>query len=856
MPVTVVSELVDLDVFLPGTSNLVYTPPLPATPPIDITPADVESGGAFVVRGITDSDVVSQIKLKLRMTDPQFGPSEDEETPGIFMKTPGIIYAALTGFGPSGQVVPTSISTGASYPSGITVAVTPIVEEGSTFYFITGDTVDAPAGTYEIEVTFFFDPAPGIMLYVPTAAYDYEDGTPVTVTVLSWEILGPDEEEETFSGTTSTSATITVAPEELTNNPAPGTIEMSIPNLEWEPARCAHSWLLPQRTNMVANPSFEVDVNGLLNGVTYSKLYELSGDAEGDADVTIGLTEGTFGTGTFGSGTFGLPGAPSDPDVKVWVLVFDAAGAYPKTYDILPNPWFTLRSDGWLVAITTVEPTSVEISSVAAGIDKTGSLAGTQPMGTFNAVLYGISGVDLTSEESLVIVAGAEFNTGIVAAGFDTNQLGGTTVVSNPLVPEAGEHVNGRFVMQIAGRWVPSSPTNYLVQFGTEPMSFTGLPNPTTPGNEHKITEILTMEFLSTVPLAAFGWRTNGDIDIVNSGTVGVPGPRPLGSGVRPKSGHITGGDPYEYLPAVGSIEAVTMNRIILESNLFPTAVSQDRFMSLEAQVAGTGLARIGLVTWDPAKLVPSYTHGPWVSVTGSTVFHPIRHLVQLPDRAEEACFRLEFLGEEVWVDNVLVDNNAAQLGFFDGDWHTGMQGDFSWYGAWGDTGAVDPSAPDPLANLRNRSYSLYYNDRRNQDAYLFGYTEEVAKDGNVYDLAPYGAVGTPTTTIDENATVQEARDKLLATGIAGATLGVTHLITDPGTPGGLIPELVGQLDLADLTVLRRVGGAAWGYVPEGADVIPQWDEVYGIRLPCWPGDLFIPVKDVSSMPVTEIEEI
>ncbi len=131
-----------------------------------------------------------------------------------------------------------------------------------------------------------------------------------------------------------------------------------------------------------------------------------------------------------------------------------------------------------------------------------------------------------------------------------------------------------------------------------------------------------------------------------------------------------------------------------------------------------------------------------------------------------------------------------------------------------------------------------------------------MAKDGAVFDLAPYGAVSSPTIIIDENASVQEARDKLLATGLAGATLGVTHLIPDPGTPGGLVPELLGQLDLTDLTVLRRVGGAAWGYVPEGADVIPQWDEVYGIRLPCWPGELFIPVKDVSSTPVTEIEEI
>lgn len=794
-------------------------------------------GGGFVtfqLSGGFEGAMTTSFSIRLRVTNPESIAAGDVELPpgintfGVPGGPVGVIFVGMT----FPEITSTSIVVH-SQPAGPVLSAHLSTSPGDFLVPVVG--VDQPEGAlpegvYEFTLTVNWAPTSGVDVGLATG------GDSADFYIVSW----------TAEGGASPSGPQLV----------PGTITLDVPNTEWEPSRCAHSWLLPQRTNMVANPSFEVDVNGLLNGVTYSKLYELSGDAEGDTDVTIGLTAGTFGTGTFGSGTFGLPGAPSDPDVKVWVFIFDAAGAVPKVYDILPDPWFTLRSDGWLVAITTVEPTSVEISSIAAGLDKTGALAGTRAIGTFNAVLYGISGVDLTSEESLVIMAGAEFNTGIVAVGFDTNQLGGTTVVSNPLIPEAGEHVNGRFVMQIAGRWVPSSASNYLVQFGTEPLSFTGLPNPTTPGNENKVTEILTMEFLSTVPLAAFGWRTNGDIDIVNSGTVGVPGPRPLGSGARSKSGHITGGDPYEYLPSIGSIEAVTMNRIVLESNLFPTAVSQDRFMSLEAQVAGTGLARIGLVTWDPAKLVPSYTHGPWVSVSSDAVFHPLRHLVQLPDRAEEACFRLEFLGEEMWVDNVLVDNNAAQLGFFDGDWHTGMQGDFSWYGSWGDTGAIVPNAPDPLMNLRNRSYSLYYNDRRNQDAYLFGYTEEVAKDGAVFDLAPYGAVSSPTIIIDENASVQEARDKLLATGLAGATLGVTHLIPDSGTPGGLVPELLGQLDLTDLTMLRRVGGAAWGYVPEGADVIPQWDEVYGIRLPCWPGELFIPVKDVSSTPVTEIEEI
>jgi hypothetical protein len=804
-------------------SGVVTVPPVVASHPGTngglLARTTATTTGFFVRVSFTNPAILSE-----EVASPAAVPGWNMVDPYVRVGTlvPGVSVAPSTG-----QVATLTVH---SAPAGHGLAVEVVEASGRSAWLLT-DQPSLPAGVYDVTITVEFDEQ-----VTADAAVALTTDTSTPLTVVDWGFITADPP----------------APTSI----APGTINMSVPQTEWEPSRCAHSWLLPQRVNMVANPSFEVDVNGLLNGVTYSKLYELSGDAEGDMDVTIGLTAGTFGTGTFGSGTFGLPGAPSDPDVKVWVFVFDAAGADPKVYDILPDPWFTLRSDGWLVAITTVEPTSVEISSIAAGLDKTGALAGTRAIGTFNAVLYGISGVDLTSEESLVIVAGAEFNTGIVAVGFDTNQLGGTTVVSNPLIPEAGEHVNGRFVMQIAGRWVPSSASNYLVQFGTEPLSFTGLPNPTTPGNENKVTEILTMEFLSTVPLAAFGWRTNGDIDIVNSSTVGVPGPRPLGSGARPKSGHITGGDPYEYLPSIGSIEAVTMNRIVLESNLFPTAVSQDRFMSLEAQVAGTGLARIGLVTWDPAKLVPSYTHGPWVSVSSDAVFHPLRHLVQLPDRAEEACFRLEFLGEEMWVDNVLVDNNAAQLGFFDGDWHTGMQGDFSWYGSWGDTGAIVPYAPDPLMNLRNRSYSLYYNDRRNQDAYLFGYTEEVAKDGAVFDLAPYGAVSSPTIIIDENASVQEARDKLLATGLAGATLGVTHLIPDPGTPGGLVPELLGQLDLTDLTVLRRVGGAAWGYVPEGADVIPQWDEVYGIRLPCWPGELFIPVKDVSSTPVTEIEEI
>ena len=122
-----------------------------------------------------------------------------------------------------------------------------------------------------------------------------------------------------------------------------------------------------------------------------------------------------------------------------------------------------------------------------------------------------------------------------------------------------------------------------------------------------------------------------------------------------------------------GGPEAVTMNCIVWSPNLFPTAVSQDRFMSRgpgrrrgarphRARDVGPRQARA-----DHARPVDERQLQRRGSSRCATSWAS-------PTRAEEACFRLEFLGEECWVDNVLVEVNAAQLGFFDGDWHTGMQ--------------------------------------------------------------------------------------------------------------------------------------------------------------------------------------
>jgi len=185
-----------------------------------------------------------------------------------------------------------------------------------------------------------------------------------------------------------------------------------------------------------------------------------------------------------------------------------------------------------------------------------------------------------------------------------------------------------------------------------------------------------------------FGWRSPDTLVREDGGV----GPAP-----RTKCAHLSGG-----------------GTMVLESNLFPAA--NDRGLwSVEAAVAGAGTARVGIVFWDRGMDPDDcgYVCQEFTVSGGSATggYQVLRTLVAAPDGAWEAQFRLEFDGDDCWVDNVLADPNEAQGGYFDGDWPLGQPDDYTWYGG---TGA------------ENASFSVYYPDRRRVGRYLFGYAETV----------------------------------------------------------------------------------------------------------------------------------
>ena len=188
--------------------------------------------------------------------------------------------------------------------------------------------------------------------------------------------------------------------------------------------------------------------------------------------------------------------------------------------------------------------------------------------------------------------------------------------------------------------------------------------------------------------VAPFGWRSNTDMTVETGGVT-------LSMGGRDKCVKLSG--------LVG-------DNIVLESLPIPNQRISP-WWSLEAAVSGVGEVRIGMLFWPPHMEEGSATYvtTSWVRINTPVAsgFIPIKALIPNVETYREAQFRLEFQGEgDIFVDNVLVDPNEAQLGYFDGDWEMGMSGDYSWYGD------NDPAAHD--------SYSLYYNNRSSISSYLF----------------------------------------------------------------------------------------------------------------------------------------
>lgn len=186
-----------------------------------------------------------------------------------------------------------------------------------------------------------------------------------------------------------------------------------------------------------------------------------------------------------------------------------------------------------------------------------------------------------------------------------------------------------------------------------------------------------------------FGWRSNAVMTIEeNSGVA-------LSMGERSRC---------------AKLAEIVGEDIVLESLPIPNQRISP-WWSLEAAVSGVGKVRIGMLFWPPhmEEGSASYVTTSFVDINTpvGSGFIPIKSLIPNVETYREAQFRLEFQGEgDIFVDNVLVDPNEAQLGYFDGDWEMGMSGDYSWYGD------NDPTPHD--------SYSLYYNNRSSISSYLF----------------------------------------------------------------------------------------------------------------------------------------
>jgi hypothetical protein len=226
-----------------------------------------------------------------------------------------------------------------------------------------------------------------------------------------------------------------------------------------------------------------------------------------------------------------------------------------------------------------------------------------------------------------------------------------------------------------------------------------------------------------------FAWRSNATLSKERGGI------RPP-QGMTPQS--------RQFCARLSGIE----NPKVLESQFFPTR-NGNRWWSVEAAVNGTGLARIGIVFWNPLMREEEtvYVCTGWYDlqtdftyeapedeedeVIHQGEFKVIKALIPAPEYIHEGQFRLEFDGPgDVWVDNVLIEPNEAQAGYFDGEWEFGQVGDFTWYTG---TGVQDVNDP-------HKTYSLFYNNRRALRAALLDPVEGTPPRTHVLSWVPEGA--------------------------------------------------------------------------------------------------------------------
>lgn len=156
--------------------------------------------------------------------------------------------------------------------------------------------------------------------------------------------------------------------------------------------------------------------------------------------------------------------------------------------------------------------------------------------------------------------------------------------------------------------------------------------------------------------------------------------------------------------------DASSVTPLVLESNLFPK-VSQ--WASISFNISGSGEFNFGLTIYPADYNNPVYIQSDTITIDGGTAdsgFQNFTGLIQVPDDVVEAQFRIEFYGDEFWIDDVLVDPHEGQYTYFDGNSNDSLTDDYRWMGG---------------SDYSNSHFSFWYNNFKNTSSRLIGAVNE-----------------------------------------------------------------------------------------------------------------------------------
>jgi hypothetical protein len=159
---------------------------------------------------------------------------------------------------------------------------------------------------------------------------------------------------------------------------------------------------------------------------------------------------------------------------------------------------------------------------------------------------------------------------------------------------------------------------------------------------------------------------------------------------------------------------------LVVESNLFPKV---GPWLSVSFAVSGAGSLRFGVVATDSAHV--NYTYIQSGLLPTSLTWQRVNGLIRIPDDVSNLLFRVEFTGDDLWIDKVLADPHESQFSYFDGSTDDGLPGDFMWHGG---------------ATRRSEQFSLYYTNYLNTKSRIVGTfdpTDNVYKGGLLEEWAP-----------------------------------------------------------------------------------------------------------------------